>query len=345
MTLVITTLVALAAVFYLAHRLAVNPARPDRAIVHEKQEAPVSPAGPEQGAVNVTAAVFWTDPGPKRRYDTAILEKNKPAEWAGGMDASMRLWLVEKAETTALYGEPVVILERRGEWLKVAAAEQKTFLNEYGYPGWVPEGQVVSNNIYLADLKDKPKVVVSKKTSYLYSNQELTDKLIELSYQTRLPLLEEKEQVVAVRLPTGEAGYLPRQDVKKAADLAFSPEGIVNEARQFLGLPYIWAGASAYGFDCSGFTMRLYQSQGITIPRDADEQAKEGFQVARSNLQPGDLLFYAAKGGRGQIHHVGMYIGNGMMIHSPNSSAAVRVEAIDSGSYGEEYWGARRYAN
>ena len=336
-----------AAVFPLcaACRAPGGPAGPDRAIVRESGEPQAVASGPERGAVSVAATLFWSEPGPKRDHDKLILEeKNRPAEWAGGMDASMRLWLVGKAETAALYGEPVVILERRGEWLKVAAEEQRTSLNSYGYPGWVPAVHITGSAAYLDDLKNKPVVAVVKKTAYLYADRELTSRLLELSYQTRLPLLEEKGRAVAVRLPNGETGYLSGSDVKKAGELAFSREGIVNEAMQFIGLPYIWAGTMSCGFDCSGFTMRLYQSQGVSIPRDADEQAKEGFEVAGQDLQPGDLVFFAAKKGLGQIHHVGMYIGNGMMIHSPNSSSSVRVEAVDGGAYGEEYWGARRYA-
>ncbi len=311
--------------------------------------SPVPPAGsaaPDWGAVNVPATVFWSEPGQLREYDTLILkEKNDPAAWAGGMDNAMRLWLVGKAETMALYGEPVVILESRGEWLKVAAAAQKTTLSEYGYPGWVPAAHITKNDVYLNELKSLPHVVVAKKQADLYTGAERAGVAGELSYQTSLPLLEEKDQIVAVRLPDGGTGYLSRQDIKKTGDLFFSRDGIVSEAEQFLGLRYIWAGTVAYGFDCSGFTMRLYQSQGISIPRDADEQARAGLDVARQDLQPGDLVFFAAKGGTGQIHHVGMYTGSGLMIHSPGSSSSIRIDALDSGTYGAEYWGARRYAH
>lgn len=311
--------------------------------------SPAPPAGsvdPDWAAVNVPATVLWSGPGQLREYDTFILKKmNDPAAWAGGMDNAMRLWLVGKAETMALYGEPVVVLERRGEWLKVAAAAQKTTLSEYGYPGWVPAAHITKNDVYLNELNGLPHVVVAKKQTILHTGAELSGVAGELSYQTRLPLLEEKEQFVAVRLPDGGTGYLSRQDIKKTGDLYFSQGSIVEEAGQFLGLRYIWAGTTAYGFDCSGFTMRLYQSQGISIPRDADEQAKEGQDVARQDLRPGDLVFFAAKGGTGQVHHVGMYTGNGLMVHSPGSSSSIRIDAIDSGTYGLEYWGARRYAN
>ncbi|OPY58948.1 MAG: Gamma-D-glutamyl-L-lysine endopeptidase [Pelotomaculum sp. PtaU1.Bin035] len=306
--------------------------------------ATVDPSGVAYGAVNEPVTVLWSNPGQLRDYDRLILNKpSNPAAWAGGMDTDMRLWLVGKAETHALYGEPVVILERRGDWLRVAATKQRSTLNEYGYPGWVPASHIVIDQTYINELESLPSVIVAKPLTNLYSNKELTDISIEISYQTRLPVLEEQEQVVAVRLPAGNTGYLSLHDVKKAGGLTFSRGEMTAEAKDFLGLRYIWAGTSSYGFDCSGFTMRLYQSQGVSIPRDADEQAREGIMVAKSELLPGDLLFFAAKMGQGQIHHVSMYIGNGMMIHSPGSSASVRIDPIDSGIYREEFWGAKRY--
>ncbi len=352
--------VALAVVIFLVYQLNPGGILPHRFMSPGKKTAPSVPessdatdnrgdtgqSGQDLGAVKEPATVFWSQPGQLREYDSLILkEKNDPAGWAGEMDTAMRLWLVGKADTMAVYGEPVAILERRGEWLKVAAEEQKTTLNAQGYPGWVPAVHIVSNNTYLNELKALPNVVVIRPTAGIFLREDLAEALGEVSYMTRLPLLEEKDRSVMVRLPDGSAGFLKRDHIKKAGELSFSRAGIVEEARKFLGLRYIWAGAASYGFDCSGFTMRLYQSQGITIPRDADDQAKEGLGVARPDLLPGDLVFFAAKGGSGQIHHVGMYIGNGLMIHSPNSDSTVIIQSIDSGSYTGEYWGARRYAN
>lgn len=320
------------------------PAAPDNS--GTDQDSAGTAAGPERGAVGVTATVLWHEPGLTRDYDVVNLEENNDlAVWAGGMDTDMRLWLVGKAETMSLLGEPVVILERRGEWVKVAAETQGTTLNALGYPGWVPASHVVSSSAYINDLKNLPNVVVADKTAGIYKDPGLTGLLAEACYMTRLPLLEEEGQTVAVRLPGGDTGYMSGSSVKKAGDLHFSQAGIVEEAKKFLDLRYVWAGTSSYGFDCSGYTMRLYQSQGISIPRDADEQAMEGTAVDREDLLPGDLVFFASKGGLGQIHHVGMYIGDGMMIHSPNSSSAVNIQAVDSEPYGEEYWGARRYAS
>ncbi|OPX90450.1 MAG: Gamma-D-glutamyl-L-lysine endopeptidase [Pelotomaculum sp. PtaB.Bin104] len=318
--------------------------------IQASQEAPAelkgdgSQAGFVYGAVNEPVIVLWSSPGLNRDYDRLILNKPvNPSVWAAGMDTEMRLWLVGKAETQAVFGEPVVILERQGDWIKVAATKQKTSLSEYGYPGWVPAGHIVTNQIYLTELENLPNAVAAKPVIKLYQNKELTGASVEICYQTRLPILGECEKYVSVRLPDGNTGYLSSQDIKRARELSFSRDEIINEAKSFLGVRYIWAGTASYGFDCSGFTMRLYQSQGVTISRDADEQAKEGVAVAKIELLPGDLIFFAAKGGQGQIHHVGLYAGEGMMIHSPSSSSSVRLDGIDSGMYHVEYWGAKRY--
>lgn len=305
---------------------------------------PIAPAAPCYGAVVEPVTMLWSNPGQLRDYDRSILCKpGQPAAWAAGMDTQMRLWLVGKTETQALYGEPVVILERRGDWLKVAAVAQKTKFNACGYPGWVPASHVDAVPVFLAELASLPVAVAKKPFIKLFANRGLTALAAELCYQTRLPVLEEKPGIVGVRQPDGNIGYLSRQDVMLVSELTFSRDRIVQEAKRFLGLRYVWGGTSPYGFDCSGLTMRLYQAQGIMIPRDAGEQAEAGHPADKTALLPGDLLFFAARERADHIHHVAMYIGNGMMIHSPNSNASVRQDAVDSSAYRKEYWGARRY--
>jgi cell wall-associated NlpC family hydrolase len=114
---------------------------------------------------------------------------------------------------------------------------------------------------------------------------------------------------------------------------------VVAEARKFLGLPYLWAGVSGFGFDCSGFTYSVYRAFGLILSRDADQQAVHGKPVTRGALRSGDLVFFR-ESANGTIGHVGMYVGSGMMIDAPNTMARIRIEPIASFSY---YAGARRY--
>ena len=124
-----------------------------------------------------------------------------------------------------------------------------------------------------------------------------------------------------------------------------SPE-VVLAALNFLDTPYRRGGNSAAtGFDCSGFTRHIFeQSLGVALPRRADEQAgaRGLVDVARGDLQPGDLVFFNTLGPR--YSHVGIYVGEGRFIHAPKPGAQVRVEDIQVAYWARRYTGARRLA-
>jgi hypothetical protein len=294
------------------------------------------------GAINAPLVIFWSQPD-KKYIQTSFQAAANPGVWAKELTLEKRQWLEGKADTMALFGERVIILDRKGDWLKVAAAGQPAKLNALGYPGWVLAKQVTINQAYLEEQVTRPQVIITVPKTVLYRDIKLTKPRSELSWQVKLPLTGETRQVVEVRLPDGTTGFLPKSVTKKSSRLKYSSIDIINQARQFLGQHYLWAGTSAYGFDCSGFTYRLYQSQGISIPRDADDQAREGVPIAKEDLLPGDLLFFATDSGQGEIHHVGIYSGNGMMIHAPNNRSEIEEEPFDTGTYSADYWGARRY--
>lgn len=123
-----------------------------------------------------------------------------------------------------------------------------------------------------------------------------------------------------------------------------NPQGdneIINTAKSFLGTPYQWGGTSPSGFDCSGFTQYVLAQNGKSIPRTSQEQFASGQAVDKSQLQAGDLVFYDWSGGI-EATHVGIYEGNGKMIHAPHSGDVVKE--VDFNSYGQNvYLGARRY--
>jgi cell wall-associated NlpC family hydrolase len=162
------------------------------------------------------------------------------------------------------------------------------------------------------------------------------------SYDTSLPVVRAAASYVEVTMIGGRTAALRRSDVILHAAGAASGATramVVAEARRFLGLAYLWAGTSGLGFDCSGFMYSVFGAYGITLSRDADQQAVHGLPVARSALEPGDLVFFH-DGSGGAIGHVGMYIGGGNMIDAPHTGAAIRIEAVSSFPY---YAGARRY--
>lgn len=101
---------------------------------------------------------------------------------------------------------------------------------------------------------------------------------------------------------------------------------VVNTALKYLGIPYKWGGYSFKGLDCSGFVKAVYASHGVTLPRVARDQARVGMAVGWKQLEAGDRLYFACKGG--PIDHAGIYIGNGYFIHSSTGRGGVAVDSI-----------------
>jgi peptidoglycan DL-endopeptidase CwlO len=111
--------------------------------------------------------------------------------------------------------------------------------------------------------------------------------------------------------------------------------GVVGIAMQYLGIPYVYGGASPSGFDCSGFIMYVYAQVGVSLPHNAAAQYGHGTPVDRSQLQPGDLVFFNGLG------HAGIYVGGGSFIHSPHTGDVVKISSL-SGWYDSTWVGARR---
>jgi cell wall-associated NlpC family hydrolase len=112
---------------------------------------------------------------------------------------------------------------------------------------------------------------------------------------------------------------------------------VVTIALRYLGTPYRWAGASPSGFDCSGFVMFVYRKVGISLPHNSTQLWGRGRRIARSQLAPGDVVFFNG------LSHVGIYMGNGRFVHSPHSGDVVKISRLTERWYRSTYDGARRY--
>ncbi len=131
----------------------------------------------------------------------------------------------------------------------------------------------------------------------------------------------------------GRAG-LPRETLE--ADL-------VRTARRFIGSPYRWGGTSARrGFDCSGLTMTVYRLNGFELPRSAAAQHRAGTPVSRSDVRPGDLVFFAT-GRRGRVSHVGIYTGGAEFIHAPRRGKTIRSASLNNRYFRQRFMGARKF--
>ena len=95
-----------------------------------------------------------------------------------------------------------------------------------------------------------------------------------------------------------------------------------------VGDPYVWGASGPDGFDCSGLTSYAYAAAGVSLPRSSRSQATVGRQVSRGELQPGDLVFFYDP-----ISHVGLYIGNGQMVHARTFGQPVAVTTVDQAGY------------
>lgn len=116
---------------------------------------------------------------------------------------------------------------------------------------------------------------------------------------------------------------------------------IVSKASSYIGSKYVYGGSSPSGFDCSGFTSYIYNQFGISLNRTAAAQYSNGTAISKSELQPGDLVMFGKSG----INHVGIYAGNGTIVHAANPSKGVTTDTINSGYYYNNYVGARRIVN
>jgi len=115
---------------------------------------------------------------------------------------------------------------------------------------------------------------------------------------------------------------------------------IADFALQHLGTTYVWGGATARGFDCSGFIFYIFKEHGVTMPRMADGQFGVGKRIARPDLSAGDLVFFTTY--LPGPSHVGIYLGDGTFIHASSAAGQVTITPLSRPYYVERYLGARR---
>lgn len=130
-----------------------------------------------------------------------------------------------------------------------------------------------------------------------------------------------------------DRGTVVRSQSRRAADLA----------KSLVGKPYAWGGTTLAGFDCSGFSFYVAKQVGVSLPRTSYDQYSAGTAVAKSALQPGDLVFFEASGAGAS--HVGVYLGNDSFVHSENETTGVVITPLSRPWWASRYLGARRVFN
>lgn len=233
-----------------------------------------------------------------------------------------------------LMGSMVSLLKKEGNWYYLQT--------EDGYLGWLPEGSFRTASLNGIDEWLASDLVAYNRLDGLVREEANAAALPVTAVvlgctMRRLEVVEQKignarQRWAKVRLPDRREGFI-EFDAVSERDKVFpaapgTAEDVVKTAKKFLGVPYLWGGASVNGFDCSGFTQLVFRLHGVALLRDASQQARQGeaIEAGRNfeNLEPADLLFFGER--EGKITHVAISLGGARFIHA---SDFVQMNSLD----------------
>lgn len=245
-----------------------------------------------------------------------------------------------ESATQVMMGTPLQVLEKKGGWTRAITPE--------GYISWVSSGSITYMTKEEFDAyQAAKKVIVTTKYATMYEAPNANSQMVSDVVWGNI-LLDKGIQGAwqKVAISDGREGYLPKADVmdfnKWLDSRNPTADNIIATAKQFIGVPYMWGGTSIKAVDCSGFCKSTYFLNGIVLARDASQQCHTGDNVdiskyvndgeytkeALANLKKGDLIFFGSKATpekKERITHVGMYIGDGIFIHS---ATKVRINSL-----------------
>lgn len=282
----------------------------------------------------VNVGTIWRSADKARDIDRdGIMYPADIQRWLLELNLAQKLSFTEdsRIDTQVLYGEMVEVIEEQDGWSHVLCIEQPSKQHPKGYPGFIPSSQLGEMKDYKAH--QKLRVIVPKSTLF---NLDFTTKQI-LSFNTVLPVTKGEDEYVEVDTPEGK-GLIHSNDVEFSDEngnfQTGTMQGVIENAKRFIDLPYLWGGMSSYGYDCSGLCFQMYKSQNFYIPRDADEQyeAMKDVSIESKKFEPGDLLFFSKPEENCFLSHVGIYMGEDMMIHAPHTPKSIEIVKI-TGSY------------
>lgn len=190
--------------------------------------------------------------------------------------------------------------------------------------------------------------VQPQKTSIYRSRSARSSALFTVPKGTPLAVVNTSGSWYGVLMVDGSTGWVPSSDLTisdlqvmaPSASLPAPANEIIRQAYSYRGIPYVWGGASRSGTDCSGFVKQVWADMGRALPRTAREQALVGTPVGMDQLQPGDRIYFATKGGA--VDHTGIYIGDDMFIHASSGRGMVDVDRLSSYKYASDVVGCRR---
>ena len=175
--------------------------------------------------------------------------------------------------------------------------------------------------IWTQIVKDERYSVVAQLDGWVQIELDSVD--AEDGSETDKAYISTRDNNVEVRYALNEAIKFSPDEIA-ASNAASLRSRIVNYALQFVGNPYVWGGTSlTNGVDCSGFTMKVLQNFGVSLPHYSGSQAQMGKGIKSSEMRPSDLIFYA--GSNGRVNHVAMYIGNGQVVHAASRKSGIKI--------------------
>ncbi len=270
--------------------------------------------------------------------DAALVEQGKIYAVVAHSVANLRYEADYSSEmaTQVLMGTPLKVLEKKSYWYRVVTPE--------GYIAWVTVGSVKTmNEEELTAWRGSERVIVDVHYTLFRDKPSKDGAIISDGVWGDIAQVSSKKVVNGyqeVKLPNGKTAYVPASDVKCLKKWLDSrnptTDNIINTGKQFLGFPYLWAGTSIKGLDCSGFVKTSHFLNGIILRRDASQQAKIGEEIditnGIENLKKGDILFFGRKATAdrpARVTHVGMYMGDGLFIHS---ATFVKINSLVPGT-------------
>ena len=223
-------------------------------------------------------------------------------------------------------GSTVKVLEVNENWLKVKKGEDEGYIRSLYVSEEAPvievEEPVVVNEVQTSNTQSN-RTQTSTSSSNSSSSSSSNNSTNSNNGQTQKPA------------QNNNSSYNP------PASSTSSVQAVLNLAYSKIGSPYVWGAEGPNSFDCSGFTYYVFRNAaGVSLPRTSSAQSGYGKTVSKSNLQPGDLVFFNTSG-KG-VSHVGIYVGGGNMIHSPSSGKTVSVTSINSSYYSSRFVTAKR---
>ena len=222
------------------------------------------------------------------------------------------------------------VVQRKGRLVRARKAQVQVVAGKAAQRSSI-EGQLAERQRLLSSIKDQ---IASLEAAEQRRQERLAAQAQARFRATQHQQQAQPEEAEAAAPQALVQGVTPTEAIAPAPDARYG--GVVGIAMQYLGVPYVWGGASPSGFDCSGFSMYVFAKIGVSLPHHAASQYGMGTPVSKDQLQAGDLVFFNGLG------HMGIYMGGGQFIHAPHSGDVVKISSLSDSWYARTWVGARR---